>query len=65
MVDVDDLRPFPGNARRGDVGAIKTSLQTVGQYKPIVVNYATSGKLGAGTILAGNHTHQAHVELLE
>jgi DNA modification methylase len=50
---VDDLRPFPGNARRGDVDMIKESLRTLGQYRPIVVNQRDN------VILAGNHTWQA------
>lgn len=53
QVPIDDLHPFPGNARRGDVDVIVSSLETLGQYKPIVVNERDM------TILAGNHTWEA------
>lgn len=52
-VPIDSLKPFPGNARRGDVEAIRESLRTHGQYKPIIVQEST------GYILAGNHTWEA------
>ncbi|MGH2973611.1 MAG: DNA modification methylase [Solirubrobacterales bacterium] len=49
-VPVSDLKPYPGNPRRGDVAAIKDSLEQYGQYRPIVVRRATN------EVLAGNHT---------
>jgi ParB-like chromosome segregation protein Spo0J len=52
-VPINDLTPYPGNARQGDVGAIAESLTTNGQFRPIVVNRSTS------EILVGNHTWQA------
>jgi ParB-like chromosome segregation protein Spo0J len=52
-VPLDELTPFPGNPRRGDVDAIAESLDRNFQYKPIVVNRKT------GHILAGNHTYLA------
>lgn len=55
-VNVDKLTPYPGNARIGDVGTIRESLRTLGQYRPIVVQKST------GHILAGNHTWQAAKE---
>ena len=47
---IDLLKPYPGNARRGSVAAIMESLETNGQYRPIVVQRST------GFVLAGNHT---------
>lgn len=58
-VKIDSLRPYPGNARRGDVELIAESLRELGQYKPIVVNKGTVCKALANTVLAGNHTMQA------
>lgn len=57
------LRPYPGNARRGDVGMIADSLKKHGQYKPIVVNRGTKAPELERTILAGNHTWQAALQL--
>lgn len=56
MVDIDALRPHPRNARNGDVDAIMESLRVNGQYRPIVI-------AADGTILAGNHTYMAAMEL--
>lgn len=53
LVEVSKLSEYPDNTRQGDVGAIVTSLQENGQYRPIVVNKKTM------EILAGNHTYQA------
>ena len=55
---VDDLKFYPGNARRGDVNAVAESLQYHGQFKPIVVQKST------GYVLAGNHTLRAAKEVL-
>ena len=52
-VAIDDLIPYPHNAREGDVGAISESLRVNGQYRPIVVNKRDN------TILVGNHTWRA------
>lgn len=52
-VPIDDLQPYPRNAREGDVGAISESLRVNGQYRPIVVNKRDN------TILVGNHTWMA------
>jgi ParB/Sulfiredoxin domain len=57
QVPLSDLRAYPGNPRRGDVEAIKTSLRAHGQYRPIVVNRPTM------QVLAGNHTLQAARQL--
>src|SRR5215210_3441174 len=56
-VPLADLRPYDANPRRGDVEAIKASLQAHGQYRPIVVNRPTM------QVLAGNHTLEAAREL--
>lgn len=56
-VPVDQLNPYPGNARRGDMGALINSLETHGQYKPITVRAKTN------EVLAGNHTLHAAREL--
>lgn len=56
-VPVDGLKPYHRNPRQGDIGAIVTSLQHHGQYRPIVVNARTH------EVLAGNHTLAAAREL--
>lgn len=56
-VPIGNLQLYDRNPRVGSVEAIKKSLETNGQYKPIVVNKRT------GKILAGNHTYKAAVEL--
>src|SRR5688500_5722990 len=56
-VPIADLRPHPDNPRRGDVEAIKNSLERNSQYRPIVVNRPTMD------VLAGNHTLRAAEEL--
>jgi len=48
-VPVIALKPFGGNARMGDIGAISQSLATFGQYRPVVARRD-------GTVLVGNHT---------
>ncbi len=53
IVDINSLKPYPKNPRRGDVDAIAKSLEHNGQYKPIVVNRKDN------CILAGNHTWRA------
>lgn len=55
IVSVEDLTPFPGNARRGDLAVLRESLRVHGQYRDIVVQEST------GYILAGNHTYLAAV----
>lgn len=52
-VGIDKVEPYDANPRVGDVGAIATSLEANGQYRPIVVNKRD------GRILAGNHTWKA------
>jgi ParB-like nuclease domain len=53
---VGSLRTLPGNPRRGDVQAVKRSLERFGQRKPIVAR-------DDGTVIAGNHTLLAAREL--
>lgn len=52
-IALDDIKPFPHNPRKGNIGLIQESLTAYGQYKPITVNKRTN------EILAGNHTYQA------
>lgn len=56
-VPVADLVPFGKNPRKGCSAAIVESLETHGQYRPIVV------RKGTNEVLAGNHTLAAAVEL--
>lgn len=49
-IAIRDLKPYPGNARKGDIPKIRESLRTHGQYRSIVVQEST------GYVLAGNHT---------
>jgi hypothetical protein len=49
LVPIEDVRPWPGNPRQGDVGAMCLSLERFGQYRPAVVQAST------GQIAAGNH----------
>jgi site-specific DNA-methyltransferase (adenine-specific) len=55
-VPLDELTPFPGNAKRGDVDQIRASLRRNGQYRSLVVREIPDGPL---IVLAGNHTMQA------
>lgn len=56
LVDIDQIHPHPDNPRNGDTDAIATSIEINGLYRPI---YAQRD----GTILAGNHTYAAALEL--
>lgn len=55
-IPLDELTPFPGNAKRGDVDVIRASLRRNGQYRSLVVREIPDGPL---VVLAGNHTMQA------
>lgn len=55
LVPIGDLTPHPSNPRRGDVEEIKGSLARFGQVRAILADH--------GTIIAGNHTYKAAVEL--
>ena len=50
---INQLSLLPGNPRRGDVDAVKASLERFGQRKPIVVRKSDR------VVIAGNHTLQA------
>lgn len=54
-VPISALQRFPGNARRGDVDAIRSSIRRFGQYRAIVVRDTGDGLV----IVAGNHTRDA------
>jgi site-specific DNA-methyltransferase (adenine-specific) len=54
-VPIGKLTRYPGNARRGDIEAIRASIRRHGQYRALVVR-DTSDQL---VILAGNHTYDA------
>jgi hypothetical protein len=55
-VSLDELTPFPGNAKRGNPAEILVSLRRNGQYRGLVVRKIPGGPL---IVLAGNHTMQA------
>jgi hypothetical protein len=57
VVAIESLTPYPGNARRGDVSLLMSSLRVHGQYRDVVVQEST------GYVLAGNHTLMAAKEL--
>jgi hypothetical protein len=52
---LDQLTPFPGNAKRGHIPTILESLCRNGQYRSLVVREVGPGLI----VLAGNHTLQA------
>jgi ParB-like chromosome segregation protein Spo0J len=61
-IPLDDLQTYHANPRIGNVGVIKESLRTNGQFRPILVNRGTlTGR--ENEILAGNHTFLAAREL--
>ncbi|MGW1071562.1 DUF6610 family protein [Streptomyces sp. NPDC002537] len=55
-VPLDELTAYAGNAKRGDVEAIRASLRKNGQYRSLVVREVPHGPL---IVLAGNHTKMA------
>jgi len=56
LIPIEEVQPFPGNPRRGNVQAIARSLDTFGQQKPIVVQASTR------YVVAGNHTRLGAIE---
>jgi hypothetical protein len=56
LVPIDDVKPHPGNPRRGAVDEIANSMIRFGQLRPILLD-------ADGTIIAGNHTWKAAKEL--
>lgn len=57
QLPLDSLVEYPGNPRRGNLGAIKESLAANEQYEPIIVQASTR------YVLVGNHRVQAAREL--
>ena len=55
MVMLDELTPFPGNARRGNRDKLMESLEENGQYRALVVRQTDD----ALVVLAGNNTLDA------
>lgn len=55
-IPLEELTPFPGNAKRGNAELILDSLRYNGQYRSLVVRTIDNGPL---IVLAGNHTLQA------
>lgn len=53
IIDVGELQPHPRNPRRGDLDAIRRSINANGFYGAIVAQRST------GFIFAGNHRFQA------
>jgi hypothetical protein len=62
---IDTLTTDPDNANRGDVAAIRKSLNVFGQRKPVVVRRTGQDANGwpTGIVIAGNHTLAAATEL--
>jgi len=56
IVPIDDVQPFPGNARIGDRPGIVVSLEENGQFDSLIVQKST------GHIIAGNNTWHAAKE---
>ena len=57
VVEITKLHPHPDNPRKGNVGAIVTSIKTNGWYGTLVAQTST------GRVLAGNHRLQAAAQL--
>jgi ParB-like chromosome segregation protein Spo0J len=51
-VPIGDLKPLPGNPRRGDIVAVAGSYRRFGQRKPLVARRD-------GTVISGNHQLEA------
>ena len=64
LVPIGDLEPWPGNARRGDVAAIRATLRRFGQVKPIL---KYEGRIVAGhhVVLAAKEEGWTHIAALE
>lgn len=55
-IPLDELTPYPGNAKRGNTDVILESLRRNSQYRSLVVREIENGPL---IVLAGNHTMKA------
>lgn len=53
MVMIDELTPYPGNARQGDRDVLVESLEENGQYRSMIVRRQDDGAL---VVLCGNNT---------
>jgi ParB-like chromosome segregation protein Spo0J len=56
IVDAGSIQPHPDNARRGNLDAIRESIQVNGFYGACIVQRST------GHILVGNHRYMAAVD---
>ena len=56
-ININELKEYPNNARRGNVNLLMESLKVNGQYRPIVVQQSTN------YVLAGNHLLRAATQL--
>lgn len=55
---VDQMQPWPGNPRRGDIAGLADRLTEYGQYQPIIVQKST------GYIVVGNNRFEAATQKL-
>ena len=53
LVPLDDVKPWPGNPRNGDIAELKKSISKNGFYGCVIVQRST------GFVIAGNHRRQA------
>lgn len=56
MIPLDELEPYPGNARHGDRDVLVESLEENGQYRSLVVRRTDDARL---VVLCGNNTMAA------
>lgn len=59
QVPLEELSPYPDNARNGDTDAIAESLDAHDQYRAIVVWASDGNGREPMQVLAGNHTYFA------
>lgn len=52
MIMIDELEPYPGNARLGDKATLVESLEANGQYRSLIVRETDDGLV----VLCGNNT---------
>lgn len=64
LVPIDDLEPFAGNPRRGNVEKIAESLRGIGQRRPITVSGRTI-TAGHHVVLAARSLEWTHVAALD
>lgn len=57
LVDINEVVPWEGNPRSGDLEVLKASIIKNGFYQPVVVQRSTN------IVLAGNHRRAALIEL--